>query len=134
MILYLSILVCVTHSLILFFFFLLVWRLKCLLLEEFALKKKRNSRFMSSQFILESVIGALLKNLWIFSVSYLLLTLSVFCSSLYMLFVNKSKFFVIPSVSMRLRPKRFVFLCLLIFIYIFYYYFDDYCFIDGFWV
>ncbi|AET01966.1 hypothetical protein MtrunA17_Chr8g0345521 [Medicago truncatula] len=61
---------------------------------------------MSSQFILESVIGALLKNLWIFSVSYLLLTLSVFCSSLYMLFVNKSKFFVIPSVSMRLRPKR----------------------------
>jgi len=107
---YLSILVCVTHCLTLFFFFLLlVWRLKCLLLEEFALKNKRNNRFMSSQFILESVIGALLKNLWIFSDSYLLLTLSVFCSALYMLFVNKSKFFVIPSVSMRLRPKRFVF-------------------------
>ncbi|RHN39597.1 hypothetical protein MtrunA17_Chr8g0345541 [Medicago truncatula] len=55
---------------------------------------------MSSQSILESLIEALLKNLWIFSISSLLLTFSVFYSVLYMLFVIKSKF------SMRLRPKR----------------------------
>ncbi|CAK8574092.1 unnamed protein product [Lathyrus sativus] len=50
----------------------------------------------SSKFILE-VLGAPFKKLCIVSVSSLLLTI---------LFVHLSNFFLKPSVSMRLRPKR----------------------------
>ncbi|KAK7280488.1 hypothetical protein RJT34_25552 [Clitoria ternatea] len=68
-------------------------------------KRRENSGFMSSGFIL-AVIGAPLK-LWIVTLSVvpLLLTVSV-SSCCCMLLCIQSNNFVNPPVSMRLRPKR----------------------------